>query len=33
MLNKTIPFYNIILKCERYIPTNILLPFLGEPTK
>ena len=25
MLNRTIPFYNIILKCERYIP-NILLP-------
>lgn len=26
MLNRAIPFYNMILKCERYIPTEISLP-------
>lgn len=26
MLDRTIPFYNTILKCENYIPSKILLP-------
>lgn len=26
MLDRSIPFYNVIMKCERYVPSEIVLP-------